>query len=61
MCIRDSYRNVVLEVPKEAREAYQNDINWSLFYQIYPVAVSYTHLKRMPRKINRAPTNIIIT
>ena len=33
----DFYRNVVLEVPKEAREAYQNDINWSLFYQIYPV------------------------
>lgn len=33
----DFYRNVVLEVPAEAREAYKNDINWSLFYQIYPV------------------------
>ena len=33
----DFYKNVVLEVPKEAREAYKNDINWSLFYQIYPV------------------------
>ena len=33
----DFYSNVVLEVPKEARDAYKNDVNWGLFYQIYPV------------------------
>ncbi|WP_304287185.1 leucine-rich repeat domain-containing protein [Porphyromonas uenonis] len=35
------YDNVVLEVPREAREAYQKDVSWGLFFQIYPLGNEY--------------------
>lgn len=34
---RDFYKKVLLEVPAEAREAYQKDKNWKKFRKIYPV------------------------
>lgn len=34
---KDFYKKVVLEVPTEAREAYQKDRNWKKFRRIYPV------------------------
>ncbi len=34
---KDFYKKVTLEVPAEAREAYQNDRNWKKFRKIYPV------------------------
>lgn len=34
---KDFYKKVTLEVPAEAREAYQKDRNWKKFRRIYPV------------------------
>lgn len=34
---KDFYKKVILEVPAEAREAYQKDRNWKKFRRIYPV------------------------
>lgn len=34
---KDFYKKVLLEVPAEAREAYQKDKNWKKFRKIYPV------------------------
>ena len=34
---KDFYKRVILEVPAEAREAYQKDRNWKKFRRIYPV------------------------
>lgn len=57
---KNFYKKVVLEVPAEAREAYQKDRNWKKFRRIYPVGNELVQTE-LPLQINVAGGVLSIT